>query len=94
MPRNRAFDDAAKWHLKTPPHLSTYKQLHSWLALQKQQELQREEDEIVAMAANGPPFPLWLRNPNAELKLLSPGSGCPLQAGTGHGRPGRAPGRC
>ena len=22
------------------------------------------------------------------------GSGCPLQAGTGHGRPGRAPGRC
>jgi len=32
--------------------------------------------------------------PNAELNLLSPGSGCPLQAGTGHGRPGRAPGRC
>ena len=32
--------------------------------------------------------------PNAELNLLSPGSGSPLQAGTGHGRPGRAPGRC
>ncbi len=32
--------------------------------------------------------------PNAELNLLSPGSGCPLQAGTGHGQPGRAPGRC
>ena len=32
--------------------------------------------------------------PNAELNLLSPGSGCPLQAGTGHGLPGRAPGRC
>ncbi len=32
--------------------------------------------------------------PNAELNLLSPGSGCPLQAGTGHGRPGRAPGLC
>jgi hypothetical protein len=32
--------------------------------------------------------------PNGELNLLSPGSGCPLQAGTGHGRPGRAPGRC
>ena len=32
--------------------------------------------------------------PNAELNLLSQGSGCPLQAGTGHGRPGRAPGRC
>ena len=32
--------------------------------------------------------------PYAELNLLSPGSGCPLQAGTGHGRPGRAPGRC
>jgi hypothetical protein len=30
--------------------------------------------------------------PNGELNLLSPGSGCPLQAGTGHGRPGRAPG--
>ena len=30
--------------------------------------------------------------PNAELNLLSPGSGCTLQAGTGHGRPGRAPG--
>ena len=24
--------------------------------------------------------------PNAELNLLSPGSGCKLQAGTGHGR--------
>ncbi len=32
--------------------------------------------------------------PNAELNLLSPGSGCPLQTGTGHGWPGRAPGRC
>ena len=31
--------------------------------------------------------------PNAELNLLSPGSGCPLQAGTGHVRPGRSPGR-
>jgi hypothetical protein len=31
---------------------------------------------------------------NGELNLLWPGSGCPLQAGTGHGRPGRAPGRC
>ena len=28
--------------------------------------------------------------PNAELNLLSQGSGCPLQAGTGHGLPGRA----
>ncbi len=32
--------------------------------------------------------------PNAELNLLSPDSGCPLQSGTGHGRPGRVPGRC
>jgi hypothetical protein len=31
---------------------------------------------------------------NGELNLLLPGSGCPLQAGTGHGRPGQAPGRC
>jgi hypothetical protein len=31
---------------------------------------------------------------NGELNLLSPGSGCPLQVGAGHGRPGRAPGRC
>jgi hypothetical protein len=31
---------------------------------------------------------------NGELTLLLPGSGCPLQAGTGHGRPGRTPGRC
>ncbi len=30
--------------------------------------------------------------PNVELNLLSQGSGCPLQAGTGHGLPGRAPG--
>jgi hypothetical protein len=29
---------------------------------------------------------------NGELSLLSPGSGCPLQVGAGHGRPGRAPG--
>jgi hypothetical protein len=28
---------------------------------------------------------------NGELNLLLPGSGCPLQAGTGHGRSGRAP---
>jgi hypothetical protein len=28
---------------------------------------------------------------NGELNLLS---GCPLQAGTGHGRSGRAPGQC
>ncbi len=26
---------------------------------------------------------------NRELNLLLPGSGCPLQAGTGYGRPGR-----
>ena len=32
--------------------------------------------------------------PNADLNLLSLGSGCPLQAGTGHGRPGLAPVRC
>ncbi len=32
--------------------------------------------------------------PNAGLNLLRPDSGCPLRAGTGHGRPGRAPGRC
>jgi diacylglycerol kinase family enzyme len=31
---------------------------------------------------------------NWELNLLSPGSGCPLQVGAGHGRPGRALGRC
>jgi len=30
----------------------------------------------------------------AGLNLLRPDSGCPLRAGTGHGRPGRAPGRC
>ena len=30
----------------------------------------------------------------SDLNLLSPSSGCPLQAGSGHGRPGRAPGRC
>ncbi len=29
-----------------------------------------------------------------ELNLLLPDSGCPLQAGTGHGRPSRTPGRC
>ncbi len=32
--------------------------------------------------------------PNAGLNLLRPDSGCPLRAGTGHGLPGRAPGRC
>jgi hypothetical protein len=31
---------------------------------------------------------------NGELNLLLPGSGCPLQTGTGHGRSGRTPGRC
>jgi hypothetical protein len=31
--------------------------------------------------------------PNAKLNLLSQGSGCLLQAGTGHGWPGRALGR-
>jgi hypothetical protein len=31
---------------------------------------------------------------NGDLNLLLPGSGCPLQAGTGHGLPGRALGRC
>jgi hypothetical protein len=31
---------------------------------------------------------------NGELNLLWPVSGCPLQAGTGHGLPGQAPGRC
>jgi hypothetical protein len=31
---------------------------------------------------------------NGELNFLLPGSGCQLQAGTGHGRSGRAPGRC
>ena len=45
----------------------------------------------VSMHARMPKKTLF---PNAELNLLSPGSGCPLQAGTGHGRPGRAPGRC
>jgi hypothetical protein len=28
---------------------------------------------------------------NKELNLLLPGSGCPLQVGTGHGQSGRAP---
>ena len=32
--------------------------------------------------------------PNAGLNPLRPDSLCPLRAGTGHGRPGRAPGRC
>ena len=32
--------------------------------------------------------------PNAGLNPLRPDSGCPLRAGTWHGRPGRAPGRC
>jgi hypothetical protein len=32
--------------------------------------------------------------PNAGLNLLRPDSGCLLRAGTGHGRPGRAPRRC
>ena len=32
--------------------------------------------------------------PNAGLNPLRPDSGCPLRAGTRHGRPGRAPGRC
>ena len=32
--------------------------------------------------------------PNAGLNPLRPDGGCPLQAGTGHGQPGRAPGRC
>jgi len=32
--------------------------------------------------------------PNAGLNPLRPDMGCPLRAGTGHGRPGRAPGRC
>jgi hypothetical protein len=32
--------------------------------------------------------------PNAGLNPLRPDGGCPLQAGTGHGRPGQAPGRC
>jgi hypothetical protein len=31
---------------------------------------------------------------NGELNLLLPGSGCPLQTGTGQGRSRRAPGRC
>jgi hypothetical protein len=35
-----------------------------------------------------------LCSPNGGLSRLSPGSGCPLRAGTGHGRPGRAPGWC
>ena len=37
-----------------------------------------------------------LRNsvPNGELNPIRPDSGCPLQAGTGHGLPGRAPGLC
>ena len=30
--------------------------------------------------------------PNVELNLLSPGSGCQLQSGTGHGLPGQAQG--
>ena len=37
---------------------------------------------------------LWILFRNGELNLLWPDSGCPLQAGTGHGRPGRVPGRC
>jgi hypothetical protein len=35
-----------------------------------------------------------LCSPNGGLSRLSPGSGCPLRAGMGHGRPGRAPGWC
>ena len=31
--------------------------------------------------------------PNAELNLLSPGSGCPQKTWTGHEQPRRAPGR-
>jgi hypothetical protein len=33
-------------------------------------------------------------SPNGGLSSLSPGSGCPLRAGTGHGWPGRALGWC
>ncbi len=35
-----------------------------------------------------------LCSPNEGLNRLSPGSGCPTMAGTGHGWPGRAPGWC
>ena len=59
--------------------MSSYKQVKSWLALQllrravqrrikRQQEQikkwQQEEDEIVAMLANGPRFPPWFRKQN------------------------------
>jgi hypothetical protein len=76
------------------------------LANQQMQGIQQEAESVVqsgmasaagaaaAAEARRPEEALVQQKLNLELNLLSQGSGCPLQSGTGHGWPGRAPGRC
>jgi hypothetical protein len=43
-------------------------------------------------AIQSEPIPIEILFRNGEMSLFLVGRGCPLQAGTGHGRPGRDPG--
>jgi len=72
MPRNRASDDAPKYKLKIPEHLSPYKTLKSLRAMherltrkREQEKLQQEEDEIVSMAS-AKKFPAWFQKNKAR----------------------------
>jgi hypothetical protein len=78
MPRNRASDDAPKYRLKIPEHLSPYKTLQSLRAMherlnerltrkREQEKLQQEEDEIVSMAS-AKKFPAWVRKNKGKIQ--------------------------